>query len=90
MSLLEKFDALEATRQELLGHGTNPTDVIVERARREIELAKEAAVEEVFDLAGRLSTEVASKVIRKEVHREDHDRLIREAAEKIRAARAAN
>jgi 8-amino-7-oxononanoate synthase len=31
MSLLDKFDALEATRQELLGHGTNPTDVIVER-----------------------------------------------------------
>jgi 8-amino-7-oxononanoate synthase len=31
MSLLEKFDALEATRRELLGHGTNPTDVIIER-----------------------------------------------------------
>ncbi|HEY5680885.1 MAG TPA: aminotransferase class I/II-fold pyridoxal phosphate-dependent enzyme [Pseudomonadales bacterium] len=31
MSLLEKFDALETTRQELLGHGTNPTDVIIER-----------------------------------------------------------
>lgn len=31
MSLLEKFTALEATRNELLGHGTNPTDVIVER-----------------------------------------------------------
>jgi 8-amino-7-oxononanoate synthase len=31
MSLLEKFDALETTRQELLGHGTTPTDVIIER-----------------------------------------------------------
>ena len=31
MNLLDKFNALEATREELLGHGTNPTDVIVER-----------------------------------------------------------
>jgi len=63
---------------------------IVERARHEIELAKEAAVNEIFSLAGKLSTEVASKVIRRELSSADHERLIREATDKIRAARASN
>ena len=66
------------------------TEKIVARAKREIELAKEAAVEDIFNLAGRLSTEVASKVIRKELTAADHERLIREAAERIRDARTSN
>ena len=31
MTLLDKFSALEATREELLAAGTNPTDVVVEQ-----------------------------------------------------------
>ena len=60
---------------------------IVERARREIDLATVAAVEEIYGLAGRLATDVAATVIRKELTPEDHARLIEEAAGKIRESR---
>jgi F-type H+-transporting ATPase subunit b len=80
----------EVVRQSIEDKAKDEAANIVARARREIDLAKEAAVEEIFGLASRLSTEVASKVIRKELNADDHERLIQEAAEKIREARASN
>ena len=80
----------EVVRQTIEDKAKEEAEQIVVRARREIDLAKEAAVDEIFGLASRLSTEVASKVIRKELNADDHERLIQEAAEKIREARASN
>jgi F-type H+-transporting ATPase subunit b len=60
---------------------------IVERARREIDLAKDAAVEEIYGVASGLAIEVASKVVRKELSGEDHERLIDEAMQKLRESR---
>ena len=75
----------DVVRQTIEDKAKEEAGNIVARARREIDLAKEAAVEEIFGLASQLSTEVAAKVIRKEINAGDHDRLIQEAAEKIRA-----
>ena len=80
----------EEVRQRLEADAKDEAGRIVVRARREIDLAKEAAVEEIFTLASRLSTEVAAKVIRKELTAADHERLIREAADKIRRDRPAS
>jgi F-type H+-transporting ATPase subunit b len=80
----------EVVRQTIEDKAKAEAEQIVVRARREIDLAKEAAVDEIFGLASRLSTEVASKVIRKELTADDHERLIQEAADKIREARASN
>jgi len=80
----------EEVRQRIEADAKDEAGKIVERARHEIELAKEAAVSEIYGLAGQLSTEVAAQVIRKELSPEDHERLIREATDKIRAARASN
>lgn len=80
----------EEVRQRIEAGAKDEAAQIVERARHEIELAKESAVEEIFSLAGQLSTEVAAKVIRKELDPADHERLIREATEKIRDARTAS
>lgn len=77
----------EDVRQRIEATAKEEATKIVERAQHEISLAKEAAVEEIFSLAGRLSTEVASQVIRKELDPADHDRLIREATERIRQER---
>lgn len=56
---------------------------IVERARREITLAKESAVKELYSLAARLTTEVAGKILRREITPQDHERLIRESIDKL-------
>ena len=63
---------------------------IVERAKREIGLAKEAAIEEVYGAAGQMALDTASQVIRKELSLEDHARLIDEATQKMRAAGSNN
>ena len=80
----------EVVRQTIEANAKEEAGKIVERARREIDLAKEAAVEEIYGLTGRLAVEVASQIIRKELTVEDHARLIDEAAQKMRGARSPN
>ena len=58
-------------------------DKTVERARREIELAREAAIRELFDITGALATNIAGKVVGRELKAEDHKRLIEDAIDEI-------
>jgi F-type H+-transporting ATPase subunit b len=52
---------------------------ILERARREIELAKAAAVKELYDTSARLAVEIAARILGRELAPQDHDRLIAES-----------
>ena len=56
---------------------------IVERARREIGLAKEGAVKELYEVAARLTTEVVSRVLQREINAQDHERLIRDSLNRL-------
>ena len=82
-----KRDA-EVVRQTIEDSAKDEAGKIVARARREIDLAKEAAVQEIYGLTGELAIDIASRVIRKELDPQDHERLIDEAAQKIREARS--
>jgi len=62
---------------------------IVERAKREISLAKETAVKDLYSLSARLTTEVAGKILAREIKPADHERLIRESIERL-AGRESN
>jgi F-type H+-transporting ATPase subunit b len=57
----------------------------VERARREIGLAKEAAVQELFQLSAKLTTEVAGRILRREISPADHEDLVRRSIDRLRA-----
>jgi F-type H+-transporting ATPase subunit b len=65
----------EATNKE--------ADTMLERARREIQVATDTAVRELYDLSGKLATEVASRIIRKEIDAKEHERLIAESLEEL-------
>ncbi len=54
-------------------------DKMVERARREIQIATETATKELYQLSARLATEMAGKVIGRELTPQDHERLIAES-----------
>jgi len=56
---------------------------LVERAKREIEVATDTAIKEIYDLTGKLATDVASKIIRREVNQQEHERLISESIDEI-------
>ena len=79
----------EVVKASIEADARSEAEKIVERAKREIGLAREAAVEEIYGVAGKLATDLAEQVIRKELTGEDHERLIAEAMQKMRAAREA-
>lgn len=58
---------------------------MVNRALREIQLATDTAKEEVYDLAAELAVDVAGRIIRKKLSPEDHQELVRESLERMRA-----
>ncbi len=51
-------------------------ELIVARGKREIEIATETAVKDIYRLSAQLSTEIAGKIIGRELKAEDHERLI--------------
>lgn len=54
-----------------------------ERARREIGLAKDAALEELRDRVVHLTSELAAQVLEREVKAEDHRRLIEQGIQRV-------
>lgn len=52
---------------------------MIERARREIQIATDTATKELYTLSARLATQMATKVIGRELSPQDHQRLISEA-----------
>jgi F-type H+-transporting ATPase subunit b len=58
---------------------------MVERARREIQLAADAAKKDVYDLAAELAVDVAGRIIRKELSAKEHKHLVDESLERMRA-----
>ena len=67
-------DAVKRRIEEEAREEANRT---LERAKREIGIAKETAVKDLYVLASKLSTEVASRILQREIQPSDHDKLIR-------------
>ncbi|MCH7595196.1 MAG: F0F1 ATP synthase subunit B [Planctomycetes bacterium] len=55
----------------------------LDRAKREIALATDTAVKELYTIGAKLATEVAGKIIRKELNAGDHERLISESIDDL-------
>jgi F-type H+-transporting ATPase subunit b len=77
-----KRDAV-ALRDEMLAGAEADAGRQIERARREIELAKEAAIHELREQMVRLTADLAARVIQREVRPEDHRRFIEDAMQQL-------
>ena len=69
----------EVVRQRIEQEAQAEADATVERAKREIQIASETAVKELYDLTATLVTDVAGRIIRKELSPADHQDLVRES-----------
>jgi F-type H+-transporting ATPase subunit b len=58
-------------------------DKMVDRARREIQIATSTATRELYDLSAKLATDLAARVLGRELTAKDHERLIAEAIDGI-------
>ncbi len=58
-------------------------DKMVDRAKREIDIAKQTAIKELYSTSATLATDMASRIVRKELTVEDQERLIAESLAKL-------
>ncbi|MEO7794809.1 MAG: F0F1 ATP synthase subunit B [Thermoanaerobaculia bacterium] len=69
----------EALKRTFLEESQAEANRILERARREIKIAQETGVKELYILTATLATQVASKVLQREIQPSDHERLIQDS-----------
>ena len=75
-------DADEA-RRRVEDEARVETDKMLERAKREIGIAQQTAVKELYSASASLATDLAGRVLGREVKPEDHERLIAESLDKL-------
>lgn len=67
----------EVLRHRIEEEARAETEKMIDRARREITIARETAVKELYEVSGRLATEIAGRIVDRELDPGEHERLIR-------------
>ena len=80
----------EVTAARIKEEAQAEAEKMIQRAKREIELAGEAALKEFFERSGKLATEMASRIVEREINADDHTKLIEQAIEEIGRSETAN
>jgi len=83
-----KRDAEVAARR-VQDEARREAEQTLERARREIQLAADAAIRALYDQAAALAIDVAGRIIRKDLNAADHRALVDEALQQMQARRPA-
>lgn len=78
-ALLEtaKKDA-ERIKSDILASAGRESDELRSRARRDIESARDAALQEIYTTSAQLATDIAGRILRREIRPEDQRALIEE------------
>jgi F-type H+-transporting ATPase subunit b len=66
----------EVVAQRVKEEAQTEADKSLQRAKREIELARLTAVDELYAVSGKLATEIAGRIVGRELKTADHERLI--------------
>ena len=76
----------EVLRQRVEEEARAEAEKMIERAKREISIAKETAVKDLYTLSGTLATDIAARIVGRELKPEDHQRLIEESISELEQA----
>ncbi|MEE9561814.1 MAG: hypothetical protein V3W50_01960, partial [Thermoanaerobaculia bacterium] len=57
---------------------------MVERAKREIDLAKQTAIKELYETSIALGSDIASRILEREMNAQDHEDLIAESIDHLK------
>ncbi|MBI5866034.1 MAG: F0F1 ATP synthase subunit B [Planctomycetes bacterium] len=77
----------EVVRRRIQDEAKKESDEMIARAKREIQLATDAAVKELYDRTANLAVDVAAQIVRKELRAEDHRALVLESIERMKASK---
>lgn len=73
----------EAVKAKIEATARDEGDKLMARARREIELARDQAVKDLHTTTARLATDLATKVLEREIRAEDHERLLADSLREL-------
>jgi F-type H+-transporting ATPase subunit b len=76
----------EVVKRRIEEDARHEADKMIERAKREIQIATDTATKELYTLSAKLATQMAARVIGRELSPQDHERLISEAIEGLDGA----
>lgn len=77
----------DAVRRQIEASAKEESAKMIERARREIQIATDTATKELYTLSAKLATQMAERAIGRELTSQDHERLISEGIQGIDEAR---
>ena len=69
----------EAVRRQIEASARADAEAIAEQAKRDIEVARDAALAELNEQSARLAMTMAEAVLKRQLSPEDHERLVRDA-----------
>ncbi len=73
----------EKVRMRMEDEARQESEKIIDRARREIEMAKQSAIKDLYAESAQLATELASRIVKRELTASDHERMIAESLEEL-------
>lgn len=73
----------DVLRRKIEETAKSEAQAMVERSKREIGIATDTAVKELYKLSAKMATQMASKIIRKELNEKEHERMISESIDEI-------
>lgn len=80
-----KRDAAAAARR-IQEETRKESEELLARARREVQLARDTAIKELYDRTADLAVQVAGQILRREIRADEHRGLVNESIERMRAA----
>lgn len=75
----------DAVKRRIEEQARHEADQMIARARREIQIATDTATKELYTLSARLATDMATRIVGKELTLQDHERLIAESIDALNA-----
>jgi len=76
----------EVVKRRIEEEAKRQADLMIERAKREIQIATDTAAKSLFTSSAKLATEMAARVLGRELSAQDHERLIAEGIDGLDAA----
>ncbi|MEM6794239.1 MAG: F0F1 ATP synthase subunit B [Acidobacteriota bacterium] len=73
----------EVTRQRIEEDARAEADKMIERAKREIGIARETAVKDLYERSGLMASEIAGRIVGRELDAKAHEKLISEALSQL-------
>lgn len=74
----------EVVKERIEEKARSEADQMVDRAKREIDLAKQAAIKELYETSITLGSDIASRVLKREMNAQDHEDLIAESIDHLK------